>query len=165
MQDINSSYRDVLRNLDLLFTYMNHIFFAGELSTPLITIEIEDEKRKNIKGFYQRKSPYGVQYVSVDRINISPHFFKPDKGATWITISTTLLHEMIHLYAKIKKKSDFENGKHTLIFKKLAEEHGMVVIDIPHPQYGYYHTALTEYAKTLIGDFCKDFELPLITST
>ena len=163
MSELNRAYREILGNLDLLYDYLNLIFFSNELKPALITLEIEDTDRKNIKGYYQRKSPYGVGYIAIERINVNPKYFKSEDG--WLSISTTLLHEIVHQYARNKGIVDYKDGKHTIEFKHLAEEHGMKVIDAPDATKGYYIANLTEHSKKLITEFCKDFETPLITAT
>ena len=163
MSDVNRSYREILQNLDLLYNYLNLMLFSGKLQSALITLETEDTNRNNIKGFYQRKSPYGVGYIAIERINVNPQYFKAEDG--WLSISTTLLHEMVHQYARNEGFVDYKDGKHTVEFKRLAEKHGMKVIDISDDQKGYYITTLTERSKKIISEFCKDFELPLITAT
>ena len=42
MSDVNRSYREILQNLDLLYDYINIMFFCDELVPALITLEIED---------------------------------------------------------------------------------------------------------------------------
>ena len=162
MSDVNRAYREILGNLDLLYDFFNVTFFGGELSPALITLEIEDMNRKHIKGYYQRKSPYGIGYIPVERINVNPNYFKSEDG--WISIATTLLHEMIHQYARSKGIIDYKDGKHTIEFKRIAETHGMRVIDTPNSTKGYYIANLTDQSKKLISEFCKNFELPFITA-
>lgn len=162
MSDINRAYREMLGNLDLLYNFFNITFFSGELSPALITLEIEDVNRKHVKGYFQHKSPYGIGYIPVQRINVNPNYFKSEDG--WISIATTLLHEMIHQYARSKGIIDYQDGKHTIEFKRIAETHGMKVIDTPNSTKGYYIANLTDQSKKLISEFCKSFELPLITA-
>lgn len=161
MSDVNRAYREMLGNLDMLYDFLNITFFCGELSHALITLEIEDVNRKHIKGYYQCKSPYGI-YTPVERINVNPNYFKSEEG--WISIATTLLHEMIHQYAHSKCIIDYKDGKHTIEFKRVAETHGMKVIDTPDATKGYYIANLTDQSKKIISEFCKSFELPFITA-
>ena len=163
MSDVNRSYREILQNLDLLYDYINIMFFCDELVPALITLEIEDVNRKHVKGYFQHKSPYSIGYIPVERINVNPNYFKSEDG--WISIATTLLHEMIHQYARSKGLIDYQDGKHTIEFKRIAETHGMKVIDTPDATKGYYIANLTDQSKQLIFEFCKNFELPVITAT
>ena len=162
MSDVNRAYREILGNLDLLYDFFNVTFFGDELSPALITLEIEDVNRKHIKGYYQRKSPYGIGYVPIERINVNPNYFKSEEG--WISNATTLLHEMIHQYARSNCIIDYQDGKHTIEFKRIAETHGMKAIDKPDPAKGYYTAELTPYSKKLISEFTKNFQPPLITA-
>ena len=163
--DVNSAYRETLRNLDMLFSYLNCVFFSGNLTTPLITMEIETENRRNIKGYFQKRSPFEARCVCLERINVNPQFFRPDKNVSWVSIGTTLLHEMIHLYARSVGQKDHDKEYHTIEFKQLAEAHGMIVTDVPDPKRGYYIAKLTEVSERLVAEFCKDFQLPLITAS
>ena len=154
MSDINRSYRETLQNLDLLYDYINVMFFGGELLPALITLEVEETNRR---GYYQFKSPYG-RYVPIERINLNPLHFNSEEG--WETPARTLLHECIHQYARSVGIVDYESGKHTADFKRVAEQHGMKVIDVPDPDKGYYFATLNDSSKRLLLEFCKDFAPP-----
>ena len=127
--------------LEHIYNSLNADFFAGELPTPIITVQSRPGTMGHcsVSKIWQRKDDKTYE------LNIAAEVLNYPIEETL----DTMLHEMVHLYCRqhdIKEVS--RGGKyHNKRFKAIAEEHGLTCV--PCGQYGWNTTPgdnLVEYA-------------------
>ena len=127
--------------LEHIYNSLNADFFAGELPTPIITVQSKPGTMGHcsVSKIWQRKEDKTYE------LNIAAEVLNYPIEETL----DTMLHEMVHLYCRqhdIKEVS--RGGKyHNKRFKAIAEEHGLTCV--PCGQYGWNTTPgdnLVEYA-------------------
>ena len=127
--------------LEHIYNSLNADFFAGELPTPIITVQSKPGTMGHcsVSKIWQRKEDKTYE------LNIAAEVLNYPIEETL----DTLIHEMVHLYCRqhdIKEVS--RGGKyHNKRFKAIAEEHGLTCV--PCGQYGWNTTPgdnLVEYA-------------------
>ena len=118
--------------LEHIYNSLNADFFAGELPTPIITVQSKPGTMGHcsVSKIWQRKEDKTYE------LNIAAEVLNYPIEETL----DTMLHEMVHLYCRqhdIKEVS--RGGKyHNKRFKAIAEEHGLTCV--PCGQYGWYTT-------------------------
>ena len=136
-----TTYNRVAGYLNRVYDMLNAEFFEGQLSKPTITIQ---------------STPRAYGHVSVSSelwVSKTGNTRELNLGAGTIArpieyLVSTILHEQCHIFAMdILKQSDCSRSGtyHNRVFKKTAEEHGLVVSK--HPIYGY---CITEPSERLI---------------
>ena len=127
--------------LEHIYNSLNADFFAGELPTPIISVQSKPGTMGHcsVSKIWQRKEDKTYE------LNIAAEVLNYPIEETL----DTMLHEMVHLYCRqhdIKEVS--RGGKyHNKRFKAIAEEHGLTCV--PCGQYGWNTTPgdnLVEYA-------------------
>ena len=127
--------------LEHIYNSLNADFFAGELPTPILTVQSKPGTMGHcsVSKIWQRKEDKTYE------LNIAAEVLNYPIEETL----DTMLHEMVHLYCRqhdIKEVS--RGGKyHNKRFKAIAEEHGLTCV--PCGQYGWNTTPgdnLVEYA-------------------
>ena len=127
--------------LEHIYNSLNADFFAGELPTPIITVQSKPGTMGHcsVSKIWQRKEDKTYELNIAAEVRNYPIEETLD----------TMLHEMVHLYCRqhdIKEVS--RGGKyHNKRFKAIAEEHGLTCV--PCGQYGWNTTPgdnLVEYA-------------------
>ena len=127
--------------LEHIYNSLNADFFAGELPTPIITVQSKPGTMGHcsVSKIWQRKDDKTYE------LNIAAEVLNYPIEETL----DTMLHEMVHLYCRqhdIKEVS--RGGKyHNKRFEAIAEEHGLTCV--PCGQYGWNTTPgdnLVEYA-------------------
>lgn len=127
--------------LEHIYNSLNADFFAGELPTPILTVQSKPGTMGHcsVAKVWQRRDDKTYE------LNIAAEVLNYPIEETL----DTMLHEMVHLYCRqhdIKEVS--RGGKyHNKRFKAIAEEHGLTCV--PCGQYGWNTTPgdnLVEYA-------------------
>lgn len=130
-----------ISQLEHIYNSLNADFFAGELPTPILTVQSKPGTMGHcsVSKIWQRKDDKTYE------LNIAAEVLNYPIEETL----DTMLHEMVHLYCRqhdIKEVS--RGGKyHNKRFKAIAEEHGLTCV--PCGQYGWNTTPgdnLVEYA-------------------
>ena len=127
-----------ISQLEHIYNSLNADFFAGELPTPILTVQSKPG-HCSVAKVWQRRDDKTYE------LNIAAEVLNYPIEETL----DTMLHEMVHLYCRqhdIKEVS--RGGKyHNKRFKAIAEEHGLTCV--PCGQYGWNTTPgdnLVEYA-------------------
>ena len=129
-----TTYNRAAGYLNHIFDLLNHRFFEGQLSKPIITIQ----STPRAYGHYTLYDAWSVDGEKGFReINI---------GAGTLSrpieeVVATLLHEMVHYYNDLQGIKDCSRGNsyHNKNFRKCAEERGLVIAH--HPTYGWSVTS------------------------
>ena len=130
-----------ISQLEHIYNSLNADFFAGELPTPILTVQSKPGTMGHcsVAKVWQRRDDKTYE------LNIAAEVLNYPIEETL----DTMLHEMVHLYCRqhdIKEVS--RGGKyHNKRFKAIAEEHGLTCA--PCGQYGWNTTPgdnLVEYA-------------------
>ena len=130
-----------ISQLEHIYNSLNADFFAGELPTPILTVQSKPGTMGHcsVAKVWQRRDDKTYE------LNIAAEVLNYPIEETL----DTMLHEMVHLYCRqhdIKEVS--RGGKyHNKRFKAIAEEHGLTCV--PCGQYGWNTTPgdnLVEYA-------------------
>ncbi len=135
-----------------VFDFWNKRYFNGNLEKPVITV------CKDCRGrAYGWFVPARIWKRSDDdeghpEINMCSQYL----NRSFVEIAQTMLHEMCHLYAFLQEIADTSaNGRyHNLEFKKIAEEHGLIVKK--SKSRGYSITELTESSKAMLSEYKGD---------
>lgn len=141
----------VIDELHKLFDAYNAAFYHGALPKPVIVLEKAENRvtrsRTSIKQGWaetESKSDLPKHY----EITIATE----DIGQQSEVLANLLLHECAHLYAIINGEKDTSNGGffHNGIFKRNADEHGLVCAKVP--RHGWADTSLTPEAFIIAAD-------------
>ena len=142
--------QSAIDELHRMFRFFNEQYFGNELETPVITILVD-----STSGSYGWIT-VGKVWSSIDHkyfreINLSAEYM--NRAAP--EVLTTLLHEMCHLYNIQRGIQDTSRGGtyHNRVFKKAAEERGLVVEK--DDKYGYCITKPSEALKALLKGKCR----------
>lgn len=127
--------------LEHIYNSMNTDFFAGELPTPIITVQSKPGTfgHSSVAKVWQRPEDNAYE------INIAAEVLSYPIEET----IDTMLHEMVHLYCREHGIKEVSRGGmyHNRRFKEIAEAHGLTCV--PNGQYGWNTTPgdnLIEYA-------------------
>ena len=145
-------YLETITWLGKLYEYVNQHLFKFELERPVITVQT-DERNKAYGWFTLSKVwKENEQDEGEYEINMSAQFLNRPINE----IASTLIHEMCHHWAKLNNMQDCSRGGayHNKLFKKIAEEHGLKVENVP--KIGWSKTSLTEETERLLQSFLKD---------
>jgi len=119
---------DYLSEVKNFFDCFNRDLFDGELPEPILIIQSAGKKK--YLGWCSRKMVWENLDKSESRYEItitSEYLSRPI-----IEIAETVLHEQCHLYANIHEIKDVSGAYyHNKKFKKIAEDHGLIVEDAP----------------------------------
>ena len=116
------SLQPIIEKLEGLFSKLNEGYYGGELETPIITIQ-QGVKKTPVLGWcttYKAWQGASEQY----EINICAEFL----NRPIIDVGETMLHEMVHLYARQHDIQDVSRGGayHNKRYKEIAESHGLI---------------------------------------
>lgn len=140
----------IIKKLENVFVELNNHFYKGELVTPIITVQ--RAPRKSILGWCTRQRTWeNAKNETFYEINIvSQNLNRGTEG-----IIETMLHEMVHLYAKQNGIDDCSVQQyHRKSFKEIADAHGLEA-EFWDKNHGFAITKLTEETK----EYCKNFDL------
>jgi len=139
----NDKYLENLNAVNGLYDFLNVTFFESALSKPVITIQ--RARKENVLGTFTNDV-----WVSGDErfseINLSADYLDREP----IDKAATVLHEMVHDYARHNGIKDHSRGGayHNKQFKMLAEKYGMTVEQ--SEKGGWNVTRLTEDTKAKV---------------
>lgn len=144
---------EITRELHKAFLIFNDYYFQGELPPTAITIQSSSHKR-NAMGWCTTRPVWGDRKgkIQMYEINISAEYIDLDFFETM----DTLLHEMIHLYHKVKNIQDTSrnNTYHNKNFKNKAIELGFeYASNKPDPRHGWTYARLGKKAIEQIAKF------------
>lgn len=154
-----ATIKPMIAELESLFSKLNEKYFDGELETPVITIapdtcraygwfttwrawqETDNKEPGEDDGYYE--------------INITSDYLDRDP----VDISSTLLHEMVHLYNKMRDIQDCSRGGkyHNAKFRDAAQSHGLLVEK--DSTYGFSTTKPTEETAEYFRSLDLKFDL------
>lgn len=144
-------YLETISWLGRLYDYFNSKLFKNELERPVITVQTDERNRAygwfTCNKVWKESEKDDGHY----EINMSAQFLNRPVNE----IAGTLIHEMCHHYAKVNNLQDCSRGGsyHNKLFKKIAEEHGLQVENVPKT--GWSKTSLTEETERLLAFFLK----------
>jgi len=119
---------DYLSEVKNFFDCFNHDLFNDELPEPILIIQSAGKKK--FLGWCSRKMVWESKDKSETRYEVtitSEYLSRPIAE-----IAETVLHESCHLYANINEIKDVSGAYyHNKKFKKIAEQHGLIVEDVP----------------------------------
>lgn len=147
-----SSILEITKELHLAFRFFNEVMFDNELPEPAITIQ-SGVNRKTM-GWCSTKEiwrDYQGKYRKYE-INIAAEYLCLDFYETM----DTLLHEMVHLYCKVKGIKDTSRGGtyHNKRFKEECLRRGFYYAsDQPDQKNGWAYPKITEDTKKIIDSF------------
>ena len=142
-------YLETIEWLGKLYDYVNDQLFNSELIRPVITVQ-NDEKNKAYGWFTLKKVwKENEQDEGEYEINLSAQYLNCPVN----DITSTLIHEMCHHYAKVNNMQDCSRSGtyHNKLFKKIAETHGLKVECVQ--KIGWSKTSLTEETEELLQVF------------
>lgn len=149
----------VTQSLYDLYNALNATFYNGSLPVPFITIAIGRKRRKSINGYfcgdiYTNEKDDTSDVNVYNEIMIAGERFIGGK----LDVGETMLHEMAHLYCKVNNIKDITgNDKHNKKFRKVAEEHGLLV-DCDDKG-NWNQTSLNNVARDFLESFVVDEEV------
>ena len=156
----NASKRLVnsIEELGKLYDFLNKEFFESALSKPVITIMPEERRRKESRvlgWFTQYKVWIEKNGERAYELNITADY----ADRSLLDIAETLLHEMIHQFAREHDIDDCSRSGtyHNKNFAKIASEHGLNVKKTE--KYGFSETCLKPEAKPIIHRFAFEEDL------
>ena len=144
-------YLETISWLGRLYDYFNSKLFKNELERPVITVQTDERNRAygwfTCGKVWKESEKDDGQY----EINMSAQFLNRPVNE----IAGTLIHEMCHHYAKEYNLQDCSRGGsyHNKLFKKIAEEHGLQVENVP--KIGWSKTSLTEETERIVAEFLR----------
>lgn len=138
--------------LHVAFRCLNEAFFDGELPEPAITIQ--SGGKRSTMGWCTTKPIWRDTERTIQKyeINIAAEYLNIEFYETM----DTLLHEMVHLYCKIKgiKDTSRKNEYHNKRFKEQCLKRGFYYeSDKPDPRKGWTFAKITEETKRRIDTF------------
>lgn len=133
----------------LIFGAFNQHYFEGELKEPMILIQTNGRK-VNAMGWCTINKIWNKQNTTEEEYEIT--LCGEFMGRGNYSISSTILHEMVHLYnLKHKIKDVNSNNKtHNLKFKEQAEQRGLHISKADG--IGWSVSELTNESKSIIDD-------------
>lgn len=144
---------EITRELHKAFIIFNDFYFNNELPLTAITVQSSSHQR-NAMGWCTTRPVWGDREgkIQMYEINISAEYIDLDFFETM----DTLLHEMIHLYHKVKNIQDTSrnNTYHNKNFRNKALELGFEYADSkPDSRYGWTYARLGKKAIEQIAKF------------
>lgn len=155
---MRQSTKPIIEKFESLFSNFNEKFYENKLQQPIITIS--SRGRKNAYGWCTSWKTWSdnsslldsddIQTVNTTgfyEINICSEFL----ARPFEELSTTLLHEMVHLYnLQIGVPDCSRSGTyHNKNFKTVAENHGLIVEKSQNS--GWANTVLSDKAKIFVN--------------
>lgn len=142
---------EITKTLYDIFNALNEHYWGNTLPEPFITIVQGVTKRKSIMGAYA-----GETYIKTDEDEESPEELRHEIMISGEFIHNdiydlcdTMEHEMCHMYAKINNIKDMSGKKHTKKFKRIAEDHGLMILDYDEKN-GWNDTHPTDEFKAFV---------------
>lgn len=142
---------EITKTLYDIFNALNEHYWGNTLPEPFITIVQGVTKRKSIMGAYA-----GETYIKTDEDEESPEELRHEIMISGefihddiYDLCDTMEHEMCHMYAKINNIKDTSGKKHTKKFKRIAEDHGLVIPDY-NEKNGWNDTCPTNEFKAFV---------------
>lgn len=113
---------DLINQIEKAYDKINKAFYKGEL--PDVTITLIPDVRKNSLGWMTVGDVWLKKGKWYAELNICADHLDRSK----VEIYGTLMHEMVHVYCKMKGIEDTSNNYtyHNADFKREAESHGLV---------------------------------------
>lgn len=139
------------------FEMLNNHYFKGVLPEPMIVIV--PLAKQNALGMFYFDKLWMNEDKTIQKYEID--IASEALNRPYLEVIQTLLHEMIHLYCKVKDIKDTKKkGKyHKVEFKTQCEKFGMMFeMTEPHDKMGWFKPLLTDDAKTVIEGFKLDPE-------
>ncbi|WP_163860432.1 SprT-like domain-containing protein [Paenibacillus elgii] len=147
-----SNIKAATDELHVAFRHLNDQFFNGELPEPAITIQTSGN-RTTMAWCSTRKIWLDASgTIRKYELNISAEYLNIEFYETM----DSMLHEMVHLYCKIKNIKDTSRGGtyHNKRFKEECLRRGFYYLHIkPDPKYGWAFPKITEETKRIIDTF------------
>lgn len=146
----SDSYVKTINEMRAIYSFWNQVYFDNELVMPVITIQ--QDARGGALGWFVPREVWKTdeEDFGSTEINMSSQFLNRSKE----DIAATMLHEMCHQYAYIKKIKDTSRFGyyHNKKFKEIAEAHGLLVANSGR-YHGWTLTTLSEDALSKIEAF------------
>ncbi len=148
-KDPMQQYLDIHKNIYELCMFFKQNRFEGDL--PNFVLTVNPDPRNSAYGWCWEgvwaEGDSGKQYCE---INICSQYI----SRPFDQVAATVLHELVHLYARHKKIQDTaKNGKyHNRKYKELAERFGLKVKNLGSYR-GWAKTSLTEESLALLEQF------------
>lgn len=139
------------------FEKLNKHYFKGVLPEPMIVIV--PLAKQNAFGMFYFDKLWMNEDKTIQKYEIG--IASEALNRPYLEVIQTLLHELIHLYCKVKDIKDTKKkGKyHKVEFKEQCEKHGMTFeMTEPHDKLGWFKPVLTDDAKAVIESFKLDPE-------
>lgn len=113
---------DLINQIEKAYDKINKAFYKGEL--PDVTITLIPDVRKNSLGWMSAGDTWFKNGKWYTELNICSDHLDRSK----VEIYVTLMHEMVHIYCKLKGIADTSSNftYHNDEFKRVAEAHGLV---------------------------------------
>ena len=133
----NATIRPVIERLEQVFDTFNKEYYNSELERPVITVA--QDTTSGAYGWFttwrawQEAGTEGYYEINICAETLDRPFSE--------TVGT-LLHEMVHLYARMNDIKDTSRGGtyHNKKFKEIAEAHGLLIENTQ--KYGWTKTSL-----------------------
>lgn len=144
-----------INGITKIFDTFNDAIFENELERPIFTIQMPNKKGQMA---WITREPVWINKETGEakyELNVCAdilHLGSKD-------VSEVILHEMVHLFAKLYAIEDCsKRGKHNIEFKKLAETHGLICKD-EDKKLGFSHTMFSDDALEVYNllSFEEDF--------
>lgn len=156
---MDASIKNIVTQLEELYSKFNEKFFRNELQKPVITLS--PDSRKNCYGWCTTWKAWEKE----ENNSGTNGFYEINICSDYLTrplekVAGTLLHEMVHLYNLQLGINDCSRSGtyHNKKYKVSAEEHGLIVEKTD--KYGWNKTSLNEDAKAFLDSLqVKKFEL------
>lgn len=153
MQNGTKQYLETIECLGELYDFCNEKIFAGKLKKPVITVQRDERNKANGwwsvgKVWKENAEDEGEHELNMTAQQLCRPFYE---------IAAIMIHEMCHQYANENNMQDTSRGGnyHNKLFKKIAEEHGLCVKNLP--TVGWSDTSLTDETKVLIDGFIAEY--------
>ncbi len=152
MKNGTEKYIGTVKYLGKLYDYCNTHLFGGELTKPVITVQMD--ARNKAYGWWSVKKVWKEN--DKDEGEHELNIVAQELNRPITAIAVTMIHEMCHQYASVNNLQDCSRSGtyHNKLFKKIAESHGLTVECVQ--TIGWSKTELTTKTAALIGEFVKD---------
>jgi len=117
---------DLQEELYRLFVIFNQRYYNGMLSRPIIVVQSNGKNRRSMGWCTNQKvwKDNATQQTFYEIAVCGEYLFRDVDE-----ICATFLHELVHLYCNQYQLKDTSRGStyHNKVFKRIAEQHGLVV--------------------------------------